>query len=222
MSSFATDPNFHEGLDCETQEEVTLAISRDLAQPGHVRLDIIYIHREPQLGPGILLEPFEAQDLGGHLDNAGQISRPAAPQQAERTTNRKIWDLASTLLTAPGLEMQQIGKRIRAILNEQPAGPTPRPWPEGVRPTAHQMADWLGRCTPEERIAFVEHALQESERSTACFLRNHEGQLEDLRSLLGEVKRRLLQGGQTPAIRAREAIALLTGGSHIGEATSDG
>lgn len=37
---------------------------------------------------------------------------------------------------------------------------TPRSWPEGVWPTAEQLAEWLVVCTAEERVAFSARALE--------------------------------------------------------------
>ncbi len=40
---------------------------------------------------------------------------------------------------------------------------TPKSWPDDSWPTAAQLADWLGRCTDEERLAFAAGALSDAQ-----------------------------------------------------------
>lgn len=83
MSTYATDPNVHEGSDYESGEEITVAVSRDLAEPQErLRLDVLYLARgcddpacqtcdnETKLGPGVVLNRQEAEELARHMLNA--------------------------------------------------------------------------------------------------------------------------------------------------------
>lgn len=65
---------------------------------------------------------------------------------------------------------------------------TPRDWAKDVRPTPEQLANWLERCTREEREAFAERALDAYERAHRCFIENHQGQIRQLETKLWILK----------------------------------
>lgn len=54
------------------------------------------------------------------------------------------------------------------------------PWPEGVAPTPEQFADWYVTVPRDERIRVAAQTLDASERSSRCFVMNHEGLQEEL------------------------------------------
>lgn len=58
---------------------------------------------------------------------------------------------------------------------------TPREWPENALPTPEQAADWLGRCTPEERLRFATVTLRHEQRANDCLVADHEGEIDFLR-----------------------------------------
>lgn len=68
---------------------------------------------------------------------------------------------------------------------QPPAAPesdvsTPRPWPENAWPTAAELADWLSRCTSDERLSYADHSLATAQRAARCVDQQHAARLADL------------------------------------------
>lgn len=57
---------------------------------------------------------------------------------------------------------------------------TPRPWPENAWPTAAELADWLSRCTSDERLSYADHSLATAQRAAACVDRRHDDRLAEV------------------------------------------
>ena len=55
-----------------------------------------------------------------------------------------------------------------------------RTWPENVRPTPEQFADYLALISREERVEIAAVLLDAMDRADRCFLADHEGRLERL------------------------------------------
>lgn len=54
---------------------------------------------------------------------------------------------------------------------------TPRPWPENAWPTAAELADWLSRCTSEERLDYADRSLTTAQHAARCFDERHAARL---------------------------------------------
>ena len=74
MSVYATDPNMHQATSYETDAELLVAVSRNTAEQGAVRLDPILLG---DVGPddspiwdGVCLTRQEAIDLANHILSA--------------------------------------------------------------------------------------------------------------------------------------------------------
>jgi uncharacterized iron-regulated membrane protein len=55
---------------------------------------------------------------------------------------------------------------------------TERSWAAWERPTPKQVADWLARCTPDERVQFVTRTQDDADAARVCFEQNHEARLQ--------------------------------------------
>lgn len=57
---------------------------------------------------------------------------------------------------------------------------TPRPWPADSWPTPGELADWLSRCTTDERLSYADHSLATAQRAARCVDQQHASLLADL------------------------------------------
>jgi chromosome segregation ATPase len=76
----------------------------------------------------------------------------------------------------------------------EPEQVPPRPWPEDVRPSNEELADWLGSMTREQLVATLDRQRLVWDQESTCFERNHEWEIAELRVQLqnAERKRRVL------------------------------
>lgn len=59
---------------------------------------------------------------------------------------------------------------------------TPRTWPANTWPTAAELADWLSRCTVDERLSYADHAITAAQRAAACVDQCHADRLAEAES----------------------------------------
>lgn len=69
---------------------------------------------------------------------------------------------------------------------------TPRPWPDYAKPAPEQLAEWLGVCTPTERLNLAQRALEAQDEAIRCFEQNHVGRLEHFEKQQREGQRRIV------------------------------
>lgn len=77
MSVYVTDPNGHPASEYETDRDLLLMLSRNLAEPGVVRLDALRLNDEDIFLVGIVLQPEDAQALAHHLLQAAGLLEAA-------------------------------------------------------------------------------------------------------------------------------------------------
>jgi len=70
VSTYATDPNMHAGAGYSSGAPIMVSLSRNLAEPGTVRIDLID-EAGQEIGEGIVLPADEVLDLASHLHHAG-------------------------------------------------------------------------------------------------------------------------------------------------------